>query len=115
MELVVIFPAVLLVIFAVVQGALYYFASSSALAAAQEGARTAAGENSSAAAGQQAAGAFSARVAGNMLQTPGVVASRTATTATVTVSGHSLSVLPGFAGIGISQTASVPVERLTGG
>jgi hypothetical protein len=39
-------------------------------------------------------------------------ANRTTTTATVTVTGFSLSVIPGWK-VRITQSASVPVERLT--
>jgi hypothetical protein len=39
-------------------------------------------------------------------------ANRTATTATVTVSGFSLSVIPGW-NVRITQSASVPVEKVT--
>ena len=38
---------------------------------------------------------------------------RTATTATVTVTGRTLSLVPGLPGWSVSQTASGPVERFT--
>ena len=55
LELVVIFPVLLLIIFGAMQGALYYFACSAALASAQEGARAAADEQGSTGDGQSAA------------------------------------------------------------
>ena len=47
------------------------------------------------------------------LSLPGVPGTRTATTASVTVRGVALSVIPGWRPT-ITQSASVPVERITG-
>ena len=116
LELVVVFPVVLLILFGIVQGALFYYARSTALAAAQEGSRAAGAETGTAGVGQQTAAEFVDRVAGHqLLQTPQIKATRTATTATVTITGQSLSLLPGIDGWHITQTASVPAERITGG
>ena len=41
-----------------------------------------------------------------------VSGSRTTTTATITVTGKSMSVIPGWH-VTVTQSASVPVERLT--
>lgn len=114
LELVVVFPVILLIIFGGMQGALFYYARSVALAAAQEGSRAAGAETGSAGIGQSAASAFVQQAGGSdVLQGAQVTASRTATTATVTVTGQSLSLVPGLTGITVSQTASVPVERIT--
>jgi Flp pilus assembly protein TadG len=114
LELVIIFPVLLLIIFGAMQGALYYFACSAALASAQEGARAAADERASTGDGQSAASAFLTSAGGtNTLQHPHISVSRSATTATVTVAGRSLSLLPGWAGIPVEQTASAAVERVT--
>ncbi len=116
LELVIVFPAVLLILFGIIQGAVYYYARSAALAAAQEGSRAAGAETGTASMGRQAAASFVDRVAGRqLLQVPQVSASRTPTTVTVTVTGKSLSLFPGFNGWTITQTASVPAERVTGG
>ena len=84
-----------------------------ALAAAQEGVRTAAGLGGSRAAGARDAYAFVADAGGDDVLT-GVVATgaRTVTTATVTVRGRSLSVIPGWSPL-LEQSATAPVERLT--
>lgn len=114
LELVVIFPVVLIIIFSVVQGALYYHARNVALSAAQEGARTARAEQGTATAGAQQARSFVSDAGGNNILTHlKVTPSRSATEASITVTGRSLSVLPGLPGLPVSQTATQPVERLT--
>lgn len=115
LELVVVFPVVLLLLLGGVQGALWYHARAVAVAAAQEGARAAALEGATAGAGQAAAAAFVQATGGaDVLPGAQVVASRTATTASVTVAGRSLTVLaiPGVR-LEVSASASAPVERIT--
>ncbi len=114
LELVVVFPAVLLLIFGVLQGALYYHARNVALAAAEEGLRDARVENASGQAGVQRAESFLADAGGTgVLNSSAVTASRSATQVTVTVTGSAPSVLPGLGGFAVSQSASGPVERVT--
>lgn len=115
LELVVLFPVILLLIFGVVQGALYYYARSVALAAAQEGLRDARVENGSAGAGGARARQFLDRVDDGMLKAVSVSPQRNAVSASVTVRGRSLSLLPGMPGLQIAQTASGPVEVFTTG
>lgn len=114
LQLVIIFPAVLVLIFGGVQTALYFYARNVAIAAAQEGARAAGAQNGSSGAGTTAATDFITRAGGpDALPASSVSGSRSAVTATVTVRGRSLSLVPGYAGINITQSASVPVERIT--
>lgn len=113
LELVVVFPILMLVFFAAIQAALFFYGRTVALAAAQEGARAAATETGSAGAGQAAAADFADRTAGTFLQGRTINSRRGAQTATVAVTGRSLSVLPGFSGFTISQAANLPVERIT--
>lgn len=114
LQLVIIFPAVLALIFGGMQTALYYYARNVAIAAAQEGARAAGAQNGSSGAGTTAAADFIARAGGaDALPGSSVSGNRYATTASVTVRGRSLSLVPGYAGIDITQSASVPVERIT--
>jgi Flp pilus assembly protein TadG len=114
LELVVVFPVLLLIIFGGMQGALYYYARSVALAAAQEGSRAAGAETATAGDGQRAASGFVTQAGGaDVLRASQVSSSRSATSATVTVTGQSLSLLPGFGGFTVTQTASAPVERIT--
>lgn len=114
LELAVLFPVVLLIIFMAIQGALYFHARSVALSAAQEGVRVAKAENGSAGAGSGAAKGFVAQSGGDgVLRDLGVSAQRSATTASVTVTGRPLSVIPGVLNFSVKQTAEAPVERFT--
>lgn len=112
-QMVLLMPALFSVMFLGMQGALFYHARTVAIAAAQEGARTAAGLNGTGSAGAADAYAFVADAGGDdVLKAPEVSSSRSATTATVTVTGRSLSVIPGWTPA-VTQSASVPVERIT--
>lgn len=113
-ELVVLLPVLFSVMFLGMQAALYYHARTVAIAAAQEGARAAGSEQGTSSDGAQAARSFVALAGGDdVLLGVTATGSRTATTATVTVGGTSLSVIPGWSPT-VTQSASVPVERLTG-
>lgn len=113
-ETVVLVPALFALMFTGVQAGLWYHARTVALAAAQEGARAAALEGATAGQGTTAALAFVA-AAGGADVLPGVTATgtRTPATASVTVSGTALSVVPGWTP-SVTQTATYPVERITG-
>ena len=111
-ELVVLMPLLLLILFSGVQGAVYFHASSLALAAAQEGARAAARENGTLAAGTSAAKTFVTDTAGDSLTAVTVTGSRTASVATIAVRGSSLSLVPGWTP-SVEQSASLPVERIS--
>ncbi len=113
LELVILLPALFAVMFLGMQAALYYHARTVAIAAAQEGARAAGAETGREADGTSAANAFVSEAGGHDVL-PGATsaASRTSTTATVTVRGFSLSVIPGWTPE-VEQSATVPVERLT--
>ncbi|MFT4264111.1 MAG: pilus assembly protein [Nocardioides sp.] len=112
-ELVILLPALFAVMFLGMQAALYYHARTVAIAAAQEGAKAAGGESAKAADGVSAASSFVDEAGGDDVL-PGATATenRTATTVTVTVRGHSLSVVPGWSP-SIVQSASLPAERVT--
>jgi Flp pilus assembly protein TadG len=112
-ELVILLPALFAVMFLGTQAALYYHARTVAIAAAQEGARAAGGENGNEANGTSAAMAFIQDTGGDdVLPGAKATATRSATTATVVIEGHSMSVIPGWTPV-IRQSASVTVERLT--
>src|SRR3954470_16457311 len=94
-ELVILLPALFAVLFLGMQAALYYHARTVAIAAAQEGARAAGAETGHETDGTSAADAFVTDAGGDdVLQDATATADRTATTATVTVQGFSLSVIP---------------------
>jgi Flp pilus assembly protein TadG len=112
-QMVILMPALFAVMFLGVQGALYYHARTVAIAAAQEGARAAGAENGTPGDGVSAASSFVADAGGNdVLPGAHVSGGRSATTATVSVTGTSLSVIPGWSPA-VTQSASVPVERIT--
>jgi Flp pilus assembly protein TadG len=112
-ELVILLPALFAIMFVGMQAALFYHARTVAIAAAQEGARAAGAEHGRESDGVGAANDFVAEAGGeDVLTGASVAADRTATTATVTVTGFSLSVIPGWK-VRITQSATVPVERLT--
>ena len=112
-QMVILMPALFSIMFLGMQGALYYHARTVAIAAAQEGARAAGGENGTATDGISAASSFVSDAGGeDVLPGAHMTGGRSATTATVTVTGTSLSVIPGWSPA-VSQSASVPVERIT--
>lgn len=112
-ELVILLPALFAVMFVGMQAALFYQARTVAIAAAQEGARAAGAELGNESDGVGAANDFIAEAGGeDVLTDTSAGASRTATRATVTVTGFSLSVIPGWR-VRITQSATLPVERLT--
>jgi Flp pilus assembly protein TadG len=113
LQLVVVFPVLMLMIFGVVQGALYYHARTIALAAAQEGLRDARVENGTASSGAARAREFIAQAGDGLLTGVIISPSRSAVSARVTVRGRSLRLFPGLPGLPVSQTADGPVERLT--
>lgn len=112
-ELVILLPVLFTVMFLGMQGALFYHARSVALAAASEGARAAAVEHGRASDGIDAATAFLADAGGGRVIGDASVAGRlSATRATITVSGTSLSVVPGWT-LRVEQSASLPRELLS--
>jgi len=112
-ELVILLPALFAVMFLGMQAALFHHARTVAIAAAEEGARAAGAENGHEGTGTAAASTFVAAAGGDdVLQKASATANRTPTTATVTVTGFSLSVIPGWHPA-ITQSASVTVERVT--
>ncbi|USQ77786.1 TadE/TadG family type IV pilus assembly protein [Ornithinimicrobium cryptoxanthini] len=113
METVILLPLMFLLLLAMVQGGLWFHARAVALGAAQEGARVAAAENSSAGAGIFAATTFVADAGTGVVVNPTVTGSRSGATATITVTGAAQSLVP-FLNPAVSQSASLPVERITG-
>lgn len=114
LELVILFPVILMIIFGALQAGLYFHARSVALAAAQEGLREARAENGTASAGGAAAENFVLQVGGDdVMKDVTVTPSRSATRARVIVEGRPLSVLPGVLNFKVRQVAAAPVERFT--
>jgi len=114
-ELAVVFPVVLLLVMTLIQGALWFYARSVALGAAQEGAREGRVQPASVGRAQVAAEDFLTQTAQDLLvsHSVAVAVSGSPSTIEVTVTGTSLSLLPGLPGWPVSQTAVGPVERPT--
>lgn len=110
-ELVILLPALFSLMFLGVQAAVMYQGRTIALAAAQEGARLAAGEHGTAAVGIDAASAFVATTSAGLTGTA-VRGTRNAAEARITVTTHTVSVIPGWKPT-ITQSASMPVEKVT--
>ncbi|MFC8796989.1 TadE family protein [Promicromonospora sp. NPDC057138] len=108
----ILLSIVLFLIIGVVQGTVWFAGRQVAIAAASEGARVAAAEGGTAQAGQAAAVQFAGTAGRGFLQGPRASVTRTETTATVTLTGTTQSLVSG-GGLSISQTAAMPVERLT--
>lgn len=107
LEIAILGPALLLLIFGVVQVALWFYARNLALAAAQEGVDAARGYRATSDAGVTRAQSFLQRAAGDSLQGATVSASgSTPTTVRIEVRGRSLSVLPGLPGLSVTQPGS---------
>lgn len=113
LELVVVFPVVLLLMFGIVQAGLHYHARNVAQAAASEGviAGTILGATREGA--QSAAQQFIDTAGDGMFVDTEVQVARTATTVTVTVTGHSLNLVPGLETPAIRQTVAGSVERIS--
>lgn len=110
-EMAIIAPLLLLLVFGIVQAAIYYQARSVAVAAAETGLRAARVVNGSGAAGQAAAAGFLAN-SEPRLGSAAVSANRTATVASVQIRGTSPSIVPGLT-FTVSVASELPVERLT--
>ena len=106
-------PVLFALLFLGVQAGLYYHARSVAIAAAQQGARQAGSREGTQASGIATARQFLTRAGGiGVIVHADVTGFRGATTASVTVTGQSMSVIAGWR-VRIDQSATVPVERLT--
>ena len=112
LELAIVFPLVMVLVYGMVQTGIFFHARNIALAAAQEGARAASVENGSAGAGETAAAQFAARVGGGMITNVNATAAR-GTSATVVVTCSTFSLVPGVDSFQVRQSASLPVERIT--
>jgi Flp pilus assembly protein TadG len=117
LELTVLFPVVLLILFGVIQGALYFHGRNVAMAAAEQGVRAARADGQTDRAGVATAQArqFLADT-GELDNLTGLSITPAVDTGTVrvTVSARTVSLLPSVPGPAISQTASGGIERFTG-
>jgi Flp pilus assembly protein TadG len=114
-ELAVVFPVVLMLVWIGFQLAFVFLANRVALAAAEEGARSARSYTGSAAAGDARAHRFLAQLNSNVLLQPQVHAYRTSERAGVVVEGQTQQVVPGLGLVlHVRRAVDGPVERFRG-
>lgn len=109
LEMVIVFPLLLMLLFGLVQGGLWFHQRNIAISAAQEGARAAAMYNGSADRGYEAASLFATR---SGLKAVSVSVSRSGDVVSVRVAAAAPVLVPGMPLPGISQAAAMPVERI---
>lgn len=113
-ELAILFPALLLLVTALVQYGLWFHARSIALAAAQEGVAAARTYNAPHGDGPGVALAFVNQHGGDtLLNATATLTTPGAGQVEIVVSGHALSVIPGVGGAAVRQSAAGPIERFT--
>lgn len=114
LEMVLLAPVIIFMIFVVIQFALWYHARHVVTVAAQEGARAARAANISAAAaeraGQDRAYAFIDTIGGTVVEDPNVVVNRGTATVSVRVTGTAIHIVPGLR-LQVRGQSVGPVER----
>ncbi len=113
LEIAILAPALLLLVFATVQAGLYAFALSLAQGAAQEGLSAGRARGASAAEGRERALEFVEEHAGDSLLAASANVSASEEVLRVEVRGRSLSVVPGLPGVPVRAHAEGPRERFT--
>jgi len=113
LEVSILAPVLLLVVFTIIQVGLWSYARSLALGAAQEGVAAGRAYGAAAEAGRARAQSFLDATAGDSLVGSTVTSSATAATLRIEVTGRALSVLPGVPGLPVRQRAEGPIERFT--
>lgn len=113
LEVSILAPVLLLVVFTIIQVGLWSYARSLALGAAQEGVAAGRAYRAPAEAGRVRAQSFLEATAGDSLIGSTISSTATATSLRVEVTGRALSVLPGVPGLPVRQHAEGPIERFT--
>lgn len=113
LEVAVLAPVLLLVVFSIVQVALFAYARSLALGAAQEGVAAGRVDGGTTQTARARARDFLERTAGDSLASPSVAVSATANEVSVEVRGRAISIVPGVPGLPVRQSARGPIERFT--
>lgn len=112
-EAAILFPALLAIMLVGVQAAMWFHARSVAIGAAADGARAQSVEQAVEGAGQAAALSFISEAGGDdVLRGVDVSSSQSPTSVSVTVTGSSMSLVPGW-DPSVQQSATVPLERIT--
>jgi len=108
-EMAIIFPVTIFVVFAIIQFGIWYHAAAIARSAAQEGARAASVYQANPSAGMTSAEAVLRENANGLITHVQVTRSRDGEVATVTVSGEALQVIP-FIPLAVHASATAPIE-----
>lgn len=113
LEASILFPALLAIMLVGVQAAMWFHARSVAIGAAADGARAQSLERAVDGDGQAAALEFVSQAGGeDVLRGVGASSRRSPTSVSVTVTGSSMSLVPGW-NPSVEQSATVPLERVT--
>lgn len=112
LENILIFPVLLLLVFGIFQLSLWYSAQSIAHLAATSGYNSSKAYGSNNASGTESAYSVLSDSSSSISGT-NVSIARTPTQITITVTGTSPSVIPGWGGPNVTATVSGPVERWT--
>ncbi len=113
LEVSILAPVLLLIVFTIIQVGLWSYARSLALGAAQEGVAAGRAYGAPAEAARARAQSFLDATAGDSLVGSTVTSSATASILRIEVTGRALSVLPGVPGLPVRQGAEGPIERFT--
>lgn len=108
LEYAILFPAVILIIFVVIQGALYFYARDVARHAAESAAHAASALDAGPGAGEAAASAVFAQTGGSLIG-PSVAVVSDGDYVTATVTGSAPTVVALF-DLGVTQSARSPIE-----
>ncbi len=112
LEFAILIPGVLAMMFLCIQVALFSYARSVALTAAEEGVNAQRAYGAPAGAGKAKAKAFIDRQ-GNTLTGATITTAIVGGEVRITVTATSPSLIPGFSGYTVSQSASGPVEKFS--
>jgi Flp pilus assembly protein TadG len=111
LELAILAPAVMMLLFTIVQAGFYFYARDVAVTAAQQGVETARVHGAALGEGEAQTWDLLHRTGGSITGSA-VTGSQTAATVTITVSGTVTTWIPGLT-FHLSQTATAAKERLT--
>ena len=109
LEMVIVFPVTLFIIFGIIQFGIWYHANDVAQAAAQEAVRSASAYQATQIEGTQAADQVLTEDANGLIIHTRVICSRGRAVVTATVTGDALQVVP-FISLPVKATAIAPVE-----
>lgn len=109
----IIVPIILTITFTVIQVGMYYHARNVVAAAAQVGVEDARAYGASSGAGQSSAQRYLTEVAPTLLEGTSVTSTRSGSTARVSITASSPSLVPGVPMPKVTAEAVAPVEELT--